>query len=75
MAICYECGEKFYGNHCSECGWEIEYDCWNCSEVINSTDSKCANCGWFNCSNCGECGCNEMRPDSNEEKQGLRERW
>lgn len=70
MAICYQCGEQFSGDQCSECGWEAEYSCWNCGYEINvSKDYKCKHCGWFRCDECDSCGCEEERPPSNEEKE------
>ena len=68
MAICYECGEKFYGNYCNNCEWYAEYNCWNCESIVtpkNNIHHK--KCGWYICDSCGECGCNSERPESNEE--------
>jgi hypothetical protein len=31
--------------------------CWNCGEVILSTNTKCPKCGWYKCKSCGSCGC------------------
>lgn len=70
MAICYNCKEQFYGEHCDMCGWEATYKCWNCkSEVSHKTSDKCSFCGWYSCISCGECGCSPFRPQSNEEKR------
>lgn len=70
MAICYNCGEYFYGYECSYCGWIAKYKCWYCKSIINPEDSnECKDCGWFECNNCEMCGCHEDRPLSNEEKQ------
>lgn len=76
MAICYNCGQQFYGNECDFCGWVANYKCWNCGigmTPIEGDNHKCSFCGWFVCNGCGQCGCNESRPMSNEEKR--REKW
>lgn len=68
MAICYECGEQFYGIECPHCGNEINYSCWACYMAITRKNEKCEDCAWYICINCGACGCNEERPPSKEEE-------
>jgi len=71
MAICYNCGDYFYGDECSSCGWTASYKCWCCKTRITPKYDeviKCSICGWFTCPSCEQCGCNEDRPQSNEEK-------
>ncbi len=70
MAICYDCGQKFYGRHCDSCGWEAAYKCWACTAEVTPDDHHCGSCGWFECTHCGNCGCSSERPESNEEKEG-----
>lgn len=36
---------------------QIINHCWNCGEVILSTNTKCPKCGWYKCESCGSCGC------------------
>jgi hypothetical protein len=70
VAICYACGERFYGTYCGFCGWEAEYSCWSCGETVSpSTDAHCRLCGWFVCSSCAACGCADDRPPSREEEE------
>jgi hypothetical protein len=69
MSICYKCREIFYGDECDYCGWQVNYKCWRCKAIITSEENiKCHICGWFICSYCEACGCDEDRPQSNEEK-------
>ncbi len=82
MAVCYACGERFYGENCATCGWEARYRCWLCGNDVgpHADDgagflaSQCGSCGWYVCGRCEACGCDERRPDSLEEKLGYRER-
>ena len=68
MAICYKCGESFFGYAC-DCGWIAKYKCWSCGSSIEPEGSNhCKDCGWYECNECEQCGCNEDRPLSNQEK-------
>ena len=70
MAICYNCGIKFYGKTCGRCGWLAKYTCWFCKRDISPIlDKMCKECKWFICSSCDNCGCQDARPLSNEEKR------
>jgi len=70
MAICYKCGERFYGHTCPSCGWMATYNCWQCkTEIVTEHNKLCGQCKWFICHRCNECGCNENRPLSNEERE------
>lgn len=77
MAICYNCGHRFYGRECSRCGWIANYKCWNCKTNVNTDDEMCGKCKWFICRDCDCCGCQEERPVSKQEEEdftGLRTR-
>lgn len=65
MAICYTCGNKFYGARCPLCAQKVRYNCWRCGRKV-SLSRKCYRCGWFKC-NCGACGCQRNCPESQEE--------
>ncbi len=70
MAVCPHCDYRHYNKYqCPLCKEPVIYDCWSCGETIEPRREKhCKKCGWFVCPTCGECGCNEDRPPSNEER-------
>jgi len=67
MGICKTCGGQViyknrFHNICESCGSEVNYNCWNCGEVINPSNPDSIESpfsGFHKCSSCGLFSMNE----------------